>query len=106
MAPSSPVDDDAAVTSRSALDWFFRNPETGRLTVAQAPNLPLAIFLVATVVRLVLHPEGDAGTAVSVVGTVSLVWWAVDEIARGDSPFRRVLGGVVLAATIAGLLLR
>jgi hypothetical protein len=106
MATSSPVGDDAHVTSRSPIDWFFRDRDTGRLAIVQAPNLPLAVFLVATVVRVVLHPEGAAGTAVSVVGTASLVWWSVDEIARGDSPFRRVLGAVVLAATLAGLLLR
>lgn len=106
MTRPSPVDHDAHVTSRSPIDRFFRNPETGRLTIVQAPNLPLAIFLVATAVRLVLHPEGTVGTAVSIVGTASLVWWSVDEIARGDSPFRRVLGAVVLAATLAGLLLR
>lgn len=87
----------------SALSRFFRNPETGEVVVAQLPNLPLAVFLAATAVRLVLSPEGTAGTVVSVVGTAGLAWWAADEILRGDSPFRRVLGAVVLATVVAGL---
>jgi hypothetical protein len=91
---------------RSAVDRFFRNPETGELAVVQAPNLPLAIFMVATGVRLLFHPEGDVGTVVSVVSGVSLAWWAIDEILRGDSPFRRVLGAVVLASIVVGLVMR
>jgi hypothetical protein len=37
---------------------------------------------------------------------VSIVWWAVDEIVRGDSAFRRVLGGVVLVGSVLGLVMR
>jgi hypothetical protein len=70
------------------------------------PNIPLWIFLAATAVRMLVHPHGTVGTVVSVVGTVALVVWAVLEIARGESPFRRVLGGVVLLATIVGFFLR
>ena len=91
---------------RSAVSRFFRNPETGEVVVAQAPNLPLWVWLVATVVRRVLSPDGALGVVVSVVGTLALVVWATLELARGDSPFRRVLGAVVLVAVVAGLLLR
>jgi len=79
------------------IGWFFRNPETGRVVVAQRPNLPLAVYLVATVARLVVGKNA----ALEVVATVGLVVWAVLEIVRGDSAFRRVLGAVVLAATAA-----
>jgi hypothetical protein len=85
---------------------FFRNPETGALAVVQVPNLPLAIFLVASAARRVLHPDGALGTVVSIVAGAGLVWWSVEEIRRGESPFRRVLGGVVLAAFAIGVLLR
>src|SRR3954451_21391799 len=81
------------------LGWFFRNPRTGDVVVAQPPNLPLVLFLVATAVRLLASPHGTRATAVSVVGTGSLAVWAVLESARGDSPFRHVLGGVVLVVT-------
>ncbi|MCU1379729.1 MAG: conserved rane protein of unknown function [Acidimicrobiales bacterium] len=91
--------------SRSAVGRFFRNPETGDLAVVQVPNLPLAIFLVATIARLVFHPTGTVGTTVSVVATAAIVWWAVEEIIRGDSPFRRLLGGIVLLGAVLGLML-
>jgi hypothetical protein len=90
----------------SAVVRFFSNAETGRLVVAQPPNGPLVVFLAATAIRILAHPEGTAGTVVSVVGSVALLVWAGLEIARGDSPFRRVLGTVVLVATLAGLLSR
>ena len=35
---------------RSGIAWFFRNPDTGELAIAQAPNVPLWAFLAATAV--------------------------------------------------------
>jgi hypothetical protein len=88
----------------SAASRFFRNPRTGDVVVAQMPNMPLWVFLAATAVRVLFRPDGSVGTLVSIVGTAGLVVWACLEIARGDSPFRRVLGVVVLLATVAGLM--
>jgi hypothetical protein len=85
---------------------FFTNPETGRLVIAQWPNLPLAVFLVATAVRVMVEPEGTAGTLVSIIGTAALLVWAALEVGRGDSPFRRVLGAVVLVVTVVGIVTR
>lgn len=89
---------------RSAVARFFTNSDTGKLAVVQWPNLPLSIFLAATGVRFLSHPEGTAGTAVTVVGGVAILVWSLLEITRGDSPFRRVLGAAVLAVTVAGTL--
>ena len=99
------MDDQPARTSprRSGLGWFFRNPDSGEIVVAQAPNLPLWAFLAATAVRLLFHPDGTAGTLVSIVSTVAIVVWALIEIAAGSSPFRRVLGGTVLVVVLIGL---
>jgi hypothetical protein len=103
---TAPTRDAALIPIADVPRWFFRNPKTGELVIAQRPNLPLAIFLVATLVRLAFEPEGAVGTAVSVVAALGLVWWALEEIVRGDSPFRRVLGGVVLVAFVVGRLMR
>jgi hypothetical protein len=43
---------------------------------------------------------------VGVIATASLLWWAGDEVLRGVNPFRRILGGAVAVAVVAGLLLR
>jgi len=87
----------------AALARFFTNADTGRVVVVQPPNLPLAVFLVATVVRWLAHPAGTAGTVVTAVGRGALLVWAALEIGWGDSPFRRVLGTAVLVATVAGM---
>jgi len=98
------------LTFRQRLDamiaWLFRNRQTGRMTVAQLPNAPLIVFLVAVAVRWIFHPSGTAGTIVGAVATVALVIWAGDEIIRGVNPWRRALGGGVLAITIVGILVR
>ena len=82
------------------IGWLFRDRETGRITIGQMPNLPLWIFIVATALRSVFHPAGGARTALDVVATGALVWWAVDEVARGVNPWRRILGAVVLVRTL------
>ena len=95
-----------ARSRRSTVSKFFRDRESGKIVVAQAPNLPLWIFLAATAVRLVWHPEGLTGTVLSIVSGAAIVMWSLLEIVRGASPFRRVLGAVVLLAVLGGLVLR
>ena len=85
----------------AAFDWLFRNRHTGAITIAQFPNAPLLVYLGATVASWLLKPEGDVGTALRVIGTLALAWWAVDEIGRGVNPFRRMLGAVVLVGMVA-----
>jgi hypothetical protein len=96
----------ARTEQHSALSRFFRNPDSGDVVVMQPPNAPLLVWLAATVLRWVLSPDGVVGTTLAVVGTVSLVVWSLLEIARGDSPFRRALGAVVLVGTILGRFFR
>jgi hypothetical protein len=86
------------------IDWLFRNRRTGGLTVVQLPNATLGIFLAATAVRLLASPHGRVRTAVDLVGNVALLCWAGDELIRGVNPFRRMLGGVVLAIVVIGFL--
>jgi hypothetical protein len=82
------------------IDWLFRNRHTGGITIVQAPNLALWVFLVASVLRWVFDPSGGLGTALGVVATAGLLWWAVDEVVRGVNPWRRLLGGAVLAGQV------
>ncbi|MEO8898910.1 MAG: hypothetical protein ABI352_09040 [Candidatus Dormibacter sp.] len=80
------------------LRWLFRSRRTGKITIVQLPNVPLAVFLVVWVLRRIAHPSGALDTALAVVGTLGLVVWAGDEVLRGVNPFRRLLGAAVLVA--------
>ena len=78
------------------LDWFFRDRRTGRITIAQWPNLPLWIFVTASVVGLTIGSAGPLGRGAGLIAIVALVAWAVDELLRGVNPWRRCLGAAVL----------
>lgn len=85
---------------KTAIDWLFRNRHTGRITIVQAPNLALWLFIAAAVLRSLLNPTGGLRSALDGLATIALVWWAVDEIVRGVNPWRRLLGGAVLAGQV------
>jgi hypothetical protein len=85
------------------IDWVFRNRKTGRITIAQFPNVPLGLFLAASVLRRLLDPSGGLDTGLKVVATGGLIWWAADEVIRGVNPWRRLLGGFVLAGQVVNL---
>jgi hypothetical protein len=84
-------------------DWLFRNRETGRITVAQFPNAPLWVFLVAVVTRWLLPVGGVGRDVLDGVAVAGLGWWAVDELLRGVNPWRRLLGAVGLSFAALGL---
>ena len=83
-----------------AFHWLFRNRQTGRITIAQFPNLPLSITLVAIVVQRAASDGTLLDTVADRTAGIALGWWGVDEIARGVNPWRRILGmaGVAFAA--------
>jgi hypothetical protein len=91
---------------RRAYDWLFRDRQTGKLVVVQLPNLALWLFFAASAVRRFAHPHGAVGTVVSAVAVAALLWWAVDEVARGVNPFRRALGMAVALLVLVRLLIR
>jgi hypothetical protein len=88
------------------IHWLFRNRRTGKITIVQLPNVPLAVFGVVWLLRRVAHPNGALDTALAVVGTIALVVWAGDELLRGVNPFRRLLGAAVLVALAVTLVLQ
>lgn len=87
---------------RSAVDWLFRDRETGGITIAQVPNLPLWIFLGTVVGRWLVPEDSGVFTALRVVALASLGWWALDEVVRGVNPWRRILGLVGCLVVISG----
>lgn len=90
-----------AGTAHSALDWAFRDRKTGRIVIAQFPNIPLALWIIASVLRWFAH--GTIDTVLTVIATVALALWAGDEIIRGVNPWRRFLGAAVLGGLIVSV---
>ncbi|HLN77970.1 MAG TPA: hypothetical protein VK204_13055 [Nocardioidaceae bacterium] len=101
-APSSDHDASASHDRVLSLRWWLCD-QNGRVTIAQWPNPALAVWLVAVVVGWTGVLGTDRTETLQVVGQGALVAWAVDEVARGASPFRRVLGAVVLVAELIRL---
>jgi hypothetical protein len=74
----------------------------GRLAVAQWPNAALWVWLAARVLGWADLTPLDEQTLRG-IGTGALLVWALDEVLRGASPFRRVLGVVVLGGQLWAL---
>ena len=89
----------ARLTSAS---WWFRSAD-GDLTLWQFPNPALCVWLVALVLGRFDLSAGHE-KAVDGVRHGALLVWSLDEVVRGASPFRRVLGAVVLVAQLAFLI--
>ncbi|MEO8556188.1 MAG: hypothetical protein ABI474_05920 [Actinomycetota bacterium] len=102
MPPPSRQDESSPRTRVLSLGWWFRG-QNGGLTLAQWPNPALAVWLVAVVVGW----TGVLGTARSAtlagVGHGALIVWALDELARGANPARRLLGAVILVGQLVRL---
>jgi hypothetical protein len=100
------VSENDAGSARRLFRWMFVNRRTGRITVAQWPNIPLAVFVLLSIALRLTGPSGHLATALRVASWIALSIWAVDELARGVNPFRRILGSVVLLAMVADISVR
>jgi hypothetical protein len=81
----------------------FFTDKHGKLAIAQFPNAPLIIWILATIVAHIVHTGVIHGIA-RIAALIALIIWAVMEIISGLSPFRRVLGGAVLVLMLVSLL--
>ncbi|WBL80457.1 hypothetical protein I3J27_08565 [Bradyrhizobium xenonodulans] len=89
---------------RKILNWFFRNRETGAITIVQWPNLVLWIVIVAAVLLWIWPSSDQVSVALAVVVKGGLLIWAADEIVRGVNPWRRCLGAAVAVYELTTLL--
>ena len=83
----------------SLFDKTFKDSE-GNIVLAQAPNLPLLVWLVATLLKLVLTSV-SMYIALDAIAFGTLFTWAWQELFQGVNYFRRALGLVVLIIAIA-----
>lgn len=73
--------------------------DKGNLTLAQKPNLPIVIWAVARLLQFVFT-NGTFATLLETISFGALFTWAWLELFKGDTPFRRIVGFVVITATI------
>lgn len=81
-----------AETLRGIVDWWFRDRTTGKILVAQLPNLAILLWMTTVAARWFVAPDSTANALLEWAGSVTLGWWAVDELVRGVNPWRRMLG--------------
>jgi hypothetical protein len=82
---------------------IFRD-SNGEIVLAQTPNLPLIVWIVATLLKLVLT-NGKISIGLEALAFGCLFTWAWEELFQGVNYFRRALGLIVLIWAIASKVL-
>ncbi len=80
-------------------DKTFRD-SSGQIVLAQPPNLPIIVWGVASLLKLVFT-TGEISTGLDLVAFGSLFTWAWEELFQGVNYFRRALGLLVLVGILA-----
>jgi hypothetical protein len=80
-------------------DKIFRDSD-GKIVLAQMPNLPLIVWIAASLLKLAFT-TGLGNTGLDAVAFGSLFTWAWLELFQGVNYFRRALGLGVLIGVIA-----
>ncbi|MGV0028244.1 hypothetical protein [Phormidesmis priestleyi] len=83
-------------------DRTFRDSD-GNIVIAQMPNLPILVWITATLLKLVFT-TGNIHSGLDAIAFGSLFTWAWQELFQGVNYFRRSLGLVVLVGAIASRL--
>lgn len=79
---------------------LFKNKD-GKFVVVQAPNVALAGWFILLIAGMLIADTGLKG-GLAQLSKAFLFVWAYMEIKSGASPFRRLLGAVVIAILIIG----
>lgn len=80
-------------------DRTFRDSE-GNITIAQPPNLPLIVWIVSSLLKLIFT-TGKINLGLELLAFGSLFTWAWEELFQGVNYFRRALGLIVLVGLMA-----
>lgn len=89
------------------LDWIFKDlhGRNGKYVLAEAPNLPLIVFMVSIVLAVIVYP-GFFQTLFAFISYIALFYWGYHEARSGRSRFRRLLGYFGILAVIGALVMR
>ena len=88
-------DTEASGSTSGVVDWLLRSRHDATLVVGQSPNARALIWS-ALWLPARLAPEGVPRRVLHAASAVVLAAWAVDELLRGVSRFRRLLGARTL----------
>ncbi len=88
--------------NNTLFDRLFRDG-AGQIVIGQAPNLPILIWVSATLLKLVFK-TGQVKIGLDLLAFSSLLYWSFLEITQGANYFRRDLGVVVLIALIISVI--
>lgn len=91
---------------RSLVDWFFRDRRTGKILIVHVPNLAIVLWMATVLARQLTIQGTTAHALLEWAGTLTLGWWAIDEVVRGVNPWRRVLGLAGCLVVVLGVVTR
>lgn len=86
------------MSSTSIFDRIFRD-DNGNIVIAQPPNLPLAIAVISSLLRIVFN-SGQFGIVLDFIAFGSFFTWAWEELFDGVNYFRKALGLLALIGLI------
>ena len=79
-------------------DKVFRDRE-GEIVLAQMPNLPIIVWVVASLLKL-FFTTGKISIGLEAIAFGSLFTWAWEELFQGINYFRRALGLIILVTLL------
>lgn len=85
------------LNKQNLIDKYIKD-KSGRVVVAQKPNLPIVIWATAFILSQLF--SGTIGKTMSVIAFGSIFTWAWLEIFMGVNYFRRALGLAVLILAV------
>lgn len=83
---------------QTSLDLFFQD-DKGNIVIIQPPNIPITVWTISSILKLVVN-NSNLYNNLDAISLGSLFVWSLMELFQGVNTFRRILGLVVLIATI------
>lgn len=87
--------------NKSVFGMAFFKDKDGKWTVIQFPNPLLVTWLFLMLLQMFMSAS-HLKSSIHQFSSAVLFAWAYMEVIRGDSSFRRLLGGIVLLVVLAG----
>ncbi len=83
---------------RHLIDRLFRNSE-GSIVLWQMPNIWLWLWILATLANYIVS-EGLLTLLLQALSMASIIIWSFLEIYSGVTPFRRIIGSILVAVIL------